>query len=228
VNIWDPGTRRWLRGLDIPVPVDDAVGGVFNDSLVYLITGWHNTDNVAEVQIYDPGSDRWTAATPFPGVPVFGATGSIAGNTIALIDGTRRNLEGPKYSIAAQSWIGVIDPTQPATIQWTETIPHPGRPRYRAAAYPCGSQIVFAGGTDNPYNYNGVGYDTRPAMPMNDVIALDINGRLWLNKPVATQATMDHRGLVVRDGALHVIGGMRAAQRVSPSVDAVATCLGAR
>ncbi len=228
VNIWEPGTQRWLRGTDIPVPVDDAVGGVWNDSLIYLVSGWHNTDNVADVQIYDPSSDRWIAATAFPGIPVFGATGSIAGNTIILIDGTRRNTQAPRYSITSQSWTGEIDPRQPDRIVWREAPVHPGPPRYRGAAYFCGSQVIFAGGTDNPYNYNGIGYDGRPSAPMNEVVAFDVNARLWLNRPSAPERTMDHRGLVVYDGALHVVGGMRADQRVSASVTQVAQCLGAR
>lgn len=227
VNIWDPGTRRWLRGSDMPVPVDDAVGGVWNDSLIYLVSGWHNTDNVADVQIYDPSSDRWSAATPFPGVPVFGATGAINGNTIVLIDGTRRNAQPPRYSITTQSWAGVIDPQQPERIVWSEVTPHPSAARYRAAAYACGSQILFAGGTDNPYNYNGVGYDGRPAEPVNEVMAFDVRARIWLNRAPPAESTMDHRGVVVHGGALHVVGGMRAGQRVSASVARVAECLGA-
>ena len=39
VDIYDPDTDTWSRGADIPIPVDDAVSGLWNDSLIYLISG---------------------------------------------------------------------------------------------------------------------------------------------------------------------------------------------
>ncbi|NJD19015.1 MAG: hypothetical protein FIA95_07005 [Gemmatimonadetes bacterium] len=39
VNIYDPATGRWARGADIPYPVDDAVSGVWKDSLIVLVSG---------------------------------------------------------------------------------------------------------------------------------------------------------------------------------------------
>ena len=59
VDILEPSSDTWRRGAPIPVPVDDAVSGVWRDSLVYLISGWHDRDNVANVQIYDPAADRF-------------------------------------------------------------------------------------------------------------------------------------------------------------------------
>ena len=61
VDVYDPATDRWSAGAPIPVPVDDAVSGVWRDSLVFLVSGWHDRDNVADVQIYDPAADRWRA-----------------------------------------------------------------------------------------------------------------------------------------------------------------------
>ena len=94
VDVLDLEARRWSRAADIPVPTDDAVSGVWRDSLVYLVSGWHDTDNIPDVQIYDPAQDRWTPATPIPGPPVFGHAGALAGNTIVYIDGVRTRRDG--------------------------------------------------------------------------------------------------------------------------------------
>ncbi len=59
-------------------------------------------------------------------------------------------------------------------IQWTKLPNHPGNARYRIAAG--GSEkdqkIYFSGGTDNPYNYNGIGYDGKPARAVSHDICV--------------------------------------------------------
>lgn len=64
VDIYDPAHDRWTAGAPSPVPVDDAISGVFRDSLIYLVSGWHDTDNVPDVQIHDVVRNRWMAGTP--------------------------------------------------------------------------------------------------------------------------------------------------------------------
>ena len=59
VHRFDPRTNNYLSdGADIPVAIDDHVQAVWNDSLIYVITGWSNTGNVPFVQIYDPANDK--------------------------------------------------------------------------------------------------------------------------------------------------------------------------
>jgi hypothetical protein len=194
------------------------VAGVYNDSLVYLVSGWHDTDNVSNVQLYDVVHDRWMQATPFPGVAVFGGSGGIAESMIVIVDGARRARRGPKYVIAPQSWAGMIDPLDATNIMWTELPRHPGPPRYRAAASPCGSLVVIAGGTDNPYNYDGIGYDGRPSSPLAQVMAFDTRTGRWRELPAAPRATMDHRALAVDGGRAMLVAGMRESQRVAADV----------
>ena len=218
VDIFDPSTSQWTAGAPIPVAVDDMVAGVYRDSLVYLVSGWHDTDNVANVQLYDVVHDRWAQATAFPGVAVFGGSGEIAGSTIVIVDGAMRSSRGPRYVMAPQSWAGRIDPLDATKIGWTQLPQHPGPPRYRAAASPCGALVVFAGGTENPYNYNGVGYDARPSAPIAQVIAFDTRTARWRELRAAPRATMDHRALAVRGARAMLVGGMRDAQRVAADV----------
>lgn len=218
VDIYDPESDAWHRGAPIPVPTDDAVSGVWRDSLIVLVSGWHDRDNVADVQVYDPSTDRWRRADPIPGPPVFGHAGAVAGDVIVYIDGVRTSARRPRFSIEGSSWLGAIDPDDPPNIRWGRLPPHPGPPLYRAAAGAAGRWILFAGGTDNPYNFNGVGYDGQPSEPRSEVFAFDTLLRSWARLPDLPVATMDHRGIVLAEGTLVIVGGMIGNQRVTDRV----------
>src|SRR6202008_3242770 len=99
LNVFVPIEDRYYRGKDIPVPVDDAVVGLYRDRYIYLIGGWSKTEAVRNVQVYDTEKDQWMQATPIPGTPVFGHAGAILGNTIVYVDGSFKNpdTKGPKY-----------------------------------------------------------------------------------------------------------------------------------
>lgn len=217
IDVYDPSSRRWTRGTSMPVPVDDAVSGVWRDSLVVLVSGWSNGANVPYVQLYDPAADAWTPGTPIPGPPVFGHSGGVVGDAIVYVDGVRgtRTEEGaPAFEMAPGSWIGRIDPDDPATIRWSRLPDHPGPPVYRAAMGTAAGAIVFAGGTSNPYNYDGIGYDGVPARPADRVFAFDPEAG-WRELPSLPFPSMDHRTLGVAGGRIYLAGGMVEAQRVT-------------
>ena len=221
VDIYDPREREWRRGADIPVAIDDAVIGVYRDSLLYIVSGWHDTNSVHTVQLYDVVRDAWFATTPIPGPGVFGHSGGLSGNTLVFIDGAVKQSGPVRYRLFPQTWIGTIDRKQPTSITWRAGPPHPGPAIYRAAVGTCGSQIVFAGGTDNPYNYNGIGYDSRPSDPGARVFAFDTRRGAWQLGPPLSVPSMDHRGLAIVGDTAWIVGGMRAGQVVSASVDRI-------
>ena len=217
VDVFDPATGRWSLAAPIPVPVDDAVSGVYRDSLVYLVSGWHDTTTVALVQIFDVVANRWTEGTPFPGTPVFGHAGGLADGSILIVDGAKRIAGPTRFALEQQAWLGRIDARTPSQIAWTKVANHPGPPRYRAAGSVCGaSTVVIAGGSANPYNYNGIGYNGTPSTPESGSVAYEVRGRRWRTLPPAPSPTMDHRGLIVVGRQGWVVGGMGDGQRVSP------------
>jgi N-acetylneuraminic acid mutarotase len=218
VYAYDLRSGEWTRTTSIPVPVDDAVSGVWRDSLIFLVSGWHDTDNESHVQIYDPANDEWRQGTPIPGPPVFGHTGGIVGNSLVYVDGVRVDTDPRRFTLERSSWLGRIDPLDPTTIAWERIADHPGPPVYRGAAVGVHGRIVFAGGSDNPYNYNGVGYDGRPSEPTGTAFAWDSATESWTMLEAPAIATMDHRGLVRVGGRLYTIGGMTAGQRVTAAV----------
>jgi N-acetylneuraminic acid mutarotase len=223
VGIYHPAGDRWFRGADIPVAVGDSVIGVYHDRYIYLVGGRSNRDVVSNVQVYDTEKDRWVQATPIPGTPVFGHAGALVDDTLIYVDGARKNPSGntPKYVASDECWMGKIDHHDRTRIQWTKVPSHPGVARYRIAGG--GSEkdekIYFAGGTDNPYDYNGIGYDGKPSEPSSVLFDFNLRTGKWETISENTpDSTMDHRGLLVTHEGLVLIGGMEKGQKVTGRV----------
>ncbi len=213
--------RRYKRLADMPTPVDDSVALVHQDRFVYLVSGWHDVDNVPLVQLYDTLEDRWRQATAFPGAPVFGHAAAIADGRMLVCDGVRvtRDPGRGKYLPSDECWLGTIDAAAPARIVWTPVPPHPGLPRYRLGALGHRDRFLLLGGSANPYNYNGIGYDGRPSEPESDALMFDLSqGRWYL---AIGPAVMDLRAFALSAGGIFVVGGMRRGQMVSAAVERI-------
>jgi len=223
VGMYEPPSDRWLRGADLPTPVGDSVVGVYRDRYVYLIGGRSNRGVVNDVQVYDTDKDKWSQATPLAGPPVYGHAGALVDGTIVYVDGARKNSSGnsPGYVASDECWVGKIDHHDPTKIQWTKLPNHPGSARYRIAAGGSDKdqKIYFAGGTDNPYDYTGIGYDGKPAEPSPVSFAFNLRTGKWETISESTpDPTMDHRGLLVTHEGLVLIGGMEKEQKVTNRV----------
>jgi N-acetylneuraminic acid mutarotase len=219
VGMYEPSRDRWLRGADIPLAVGDSVIGVYRDRFVYLVGGRSNGGVVNSLQVYDAEKDKWSQATPIPGTPVFGHAGAMVNGTIVYVDGARKNPSGnsPRYVASDECWMGKVDHHDPHKIQWTKLPNHPGTARFRIAGG--GSEkdekIYFAGGSDNPHDYNGIGYDGKPSEPSPVTFDFNLRTEKWetLNENTP-DPTMDHRGLLVTHEGLVLIGGMEKGQKV--------------
>jgi len=235
LNIFVPLENRYYRAKDIPIPVQDAVIGLYHDRYILLIGGWSTAQAgskagaIRNVQVYDTEKDTWNEATPIPGTPVFGHAGAILGDTIVYVDGAYKNPFGsPRFLPSRECWMGRFpkkgDPTK---ITWTNLPVHPGNARYRIAAGASlekkASRIYFSGGSDTPYNYNGIGFNGRPAEPSSVTFAFNVSTEEWETVDDNTpEPTMDHRGLLVtRGGNLVVVGGMEKGQQVTSKVTLV-------
>jgi len=199
VEAYDPTKGIWFRGADMPTPVDDAVAGAYRDRFIYLVGGWSKDDTVHNVQVYDSEKNKWQQATPLPGTPVFGHSGALVGDTIVYVDGAYKNpaAGNVRYVASDECWMGKIDHHDPTRIQWTKLPNHPGSARYRIAAG--GSEherkIYFSGGTNNPYNFDGIGYDGQPSEPVPMTFAFNLRTSKWeVVNENTPEPTMDHRG----------------------------------
>ncbi|MTI87791.1 MAG: galactose oxidase [Balneolaceae bacterium] len=216
---FDPESYTYEEVAEMLIPVEDAVSLVYKDRYIYLVSGWHNTNNVSNVQVYDTQTNSWDHATPYPGPPVFGHAGGIAGNTMILSDGVEAKvIEGEKiFRMSPGSLKGEIDAEDHTSINWTRIKQHPGNARYRMAAIGIESpveMVIFAGGTPNPYNFNGIGYNSRPSFPDSTVFAYRLDTNEWVTLSSQPVATMDHRGIAKAGDEYYIIGGMNENQKV--------------
>lgn len=216
---YNPLADDYTQLADVPTEVDDTVVGVYQDRFVFLVSGWHGpiNNNVRNVQVYDTVADTWEQATalPGPGSGVFGHAGTLIGNRIITTDGT---VSGGGFQITDKLYVGEIQPTvgtQPTGVIWTELEHHPGLPTYRAAAsqgdWGDGHMLIL-GGTDNPYNVNGIGYNGQPSFPLDQALRFDPISLDWQAVSIVGDyvPTMDHRGLVRAGDGWVTIGGMTA------------------
>ncbi|WP_395376105.1 Kelch repeat-containing protein [Marinicella sp. W31] len=211
----------WHLETTMPTPVDDTVVVNYQERYLYLISGWHDTDNVNLVQVYDLQTKTWKQATPFPLPAVFGHAGGIIDNRIVICDGVKVVYVGEKKSFepSPACAVGEINTEDVTQINWSVIDHYSGVANYRMAARSDAELgIVFAGGSDNPYNYNGVGYNGIPSKASGDIRIYDVNNDNWRIIRDHTKATMDHRGLLQSDGYFHILGGMHDPQTVSDEV----------
>jgi len=222
VNIYDPERDLWLRGSDIPIGLADSVIGVYRDRYIYLLGGRTKGGPVADVYIYDVDKAKWSRATSLPS-PVFGHSGAIVDDTIVYVDGAHKDSTAG-YAASDECWKGKIDHHDPTKLEWAKIPAHPGTARFRIAAG--GSEkdemIYFAGGTDNPYDYNGIGYDGKPAEPSPVTFVFNLKTAKWQTLNDKTpDPTMDHHTMVPTHDNLVIVGGMEAGQKVTGKISVI-------
>jgi N-acetylneuraminic acid mutarotase len=84
-EIYDPDTGQWTGGAPIPDPVYGAAAAVL-DGRMYVVGGCSldlsSGSGVCDgdrVQVYDPATDHWSAAAPYPIGVGFASCGSLGG-----------------------------------------------------------------------------------------------------------------------------------------------------
>ena len=224
VHIYDPEQDIYLpNGTPIPVPIDDHVQAVYKDSLIFVVTGWSNTTNVPDVQIYDPANDNWQVGTPVPNnndYKVFGASGAIIGDTLYYIGGARFANNFPSSSFFRK---GYINPNDPTDITWSGEPLMLAAIAYRAAALTTDQGLYWVGGSEVTYNFNGIAYNGSGGVSPRDnwshyspffgnLISLD-------NFTAPIPKIMDLRGMARLDNNHGIIaGGMLENQEVTNRV----------
>lgn len=217
VFIYNPETNSYLpNGTPIPVPIDDHIQAVWRDSLIFLVTGWSNTTNVGNVQIYNPATDNWQVGTPVPNntnYEVFGGSGTIIGDTIYYAGGATIN---GAFELGKHFRKGYINPNNPTEIEW-EAMEIDAALGYRMGVLNYENTAIWVGGSAISYNFNGIAYNGS-----GGVSAL---GRMVEYNPQTGQlielldqipATMDFRGIAqIAPNQYILCGGMVQNQEVT-------------
>lgn len=221
-NIFDPTIDDFIApGMSMPKPVDDHIQGVWNDSLIYIISGWSNTTNVVDVQIYNPTLDEWQVGTPVPNTvnwKVFGASGVIIQDTIYFIGGAKPTCSSPSncFKPTQRFRKGIINPNDPTDIEWVEETNEDAL-GYRMAASSFNGNPIWIGGSDNTYNFDGIAYDESGNVPPNRSIKqFDIGSQKLINYSDAFTDLMDFRGVAkLSEGNYILVGGLDTGLNVS-------------
>lgn len=227
VHIYDPEANTYLAdGAPIPVAIDDHVQAVWRDSLIYVVSGWSNTSNVANVQVYNPALNSWSVGTAVPNTgdyKVFGGSGSIAGDTLYYIGGARMGSSFPLGSVLRK---GIINPLDPTEISWS-TVMDPLALGYRMAAFPVASSAsvtpvpVWVGGSTTSYNFNAIAYNGSGGVePESRAVYLSGDTLLEETGISVFPPVMDLRGAAVFPNAdagqfIYIAGGIGPGQQVS-------------
>ncbi len=220
VHVFDPESNGWLPdAAPIPVPIDDHVQAIWRDSLLYIVTGWSNTTNVPNVQIFNPLSNTWAVGTPVPNTTnykVFGASGVIVGDTIFYAGGARTGSNFPATSFFRK---GIINPTNPTEITWTGN-DEPAAKGYRMAAATFGNRPIWLGGSDVTYNYDGIAYNGSGGVaPLARTTMYDPANASFFQTNDDVPAVMDLRGAAqIAENEVVIVGGMIAGQQVTNQV----------
>ena len=216
LHIFDPAANTWLPdGAPLPIPIDDQVQGVWRDSLLYVITGWSNTTNVSAVQVYDPATDAWQAATSVPNFTrykVFGGSGVIIGDTIYYAGGA---YTAPDFPLRAVYRKGIIDPADPLSITWSD-VDAPPALLYRSGATAWRGRPLWLGGSAVSYNFDGIAYDGSGGVsPLPNVVLGNPGSDALVEIPGVLPPVMDLRGVAaLGDDTYILVGGMGPNQAV--------------
>lgn len=218
VHVYNPVTDAYESDATaIPVPIDDQVQCVWRDSLIFVITGWSNTGNKPDVQIYNPYTDTWQVGTDVPNNNAyisFGASGTIIGDTIIYNGGVSGSFS---FSSRNYTRIGVIDPNDPTQITWSQTIDNPGEAGYRMASSHYENLAFWVGGGGVAYNYDGLAYSNGAGVEPLERILQFKNDTHQFDEGLGTPfGIMDLRGIAkISDTEWIISGGMETGQSVS-------------
>ncbi|MEZ4936337.1 MAG: T9SS type A sorting domain-containing protein [Crocinitomicaceae bacterium] len=219
VHRFNTQTNTWLSdAMNMPFATDDHVQSVWKDSLLFLITGWQNTSNIPNCQIFNPFTNQWLAATPVPNnntYKSFGASGIIIDNEILYFGGTSAWTFGPQNKLR----IGSIDPNDPTNISWSISTPDPNVFGYRMAATKVNNEAHWLGGSSLSYNYDGIDYNGSGVVPPANRDAFIVSGTSWLYTQNYDSIPMDLRGIGnASDSIKYIMGGMFDGQQVSNKI----------
>ncbi len=218
VHIFDPQTDSYLDdGMDIPVPIDDQVQAVWNDSLIYVVTGWSQNNNVNNVQIYDPANDSWQMGTSVPNnsiYKVFGSNGTILNDTLYYFSGAWFTSNFPNSTYLRK---GAINPDNPTEISWSHFTPDPQISAYRPACTSVHGKIFWIGGSNTTYNYDGIAYNGSGTVPPNNQsFVYRPSDHTWESDRTYDQLPMDLRGIAeISETTKIIAGGIQDGLQVS-------------
>jgi N-acetylneuraminic acid mutarotase len=211
-------TNTFLQdGKPIPIPIDDQVQAVWRDSLIFVVTGWSQKENMPNVQIYNPTTNTWQVGNSLPNKHIFktfGAQGVFIKDALFYFGGAAM---GKNYPVQHRLIKGFINPKNPTEITWQNSLLDTSFSSYRLAATCVNNKAHFIGGSAITYNYNGVAYNKSGGVKPHNTDFYYSQNKIYKN--FNSLLPMDLRGLAsVNDSVKYIFGGMENNQKVSNKI----------
>lgn len=126
LEIYDPGTRSWSRGADMPTPRADLTAAVVNGKL-YAIGGTRHVaiEAIAIVEEYDPTTDAWTRKADMPTPRLHLSCGAVDGKIVVAGGGPEWPVPSgacEMYDPASDSWTKMADMPTPRVGVWAAAL----------------------------------------------------------------------------------------------------------
>ncbi len=146
VDVFDPETGIWSRGVDAPTARNSAASAVI-DGRIYVVGGRQYLGqpdgtavnvNVASLEAFDPETGLWSVKAPMPQA-AGGLAAAAVGGKLYVVGGEQWS---PTRKVFAEGWV-----YDPATDEW-DAMPDLNVPRHGLAAAAIEGRIyVFGGAT---------------------------------------------------------------------------------
>lgn len=218
VHVYNPTTDEFeADAAPLPLAIDDHVQAIWRDTLIYVVTGWSNSANRPDVQIFSPEANAWSAGTSVPNnnnYKAFGASGYILGDTIYYFGGVTGSAS---FYAVSHFRKGVINPSDPTDITWTLESNSPSISGYRAACGGTNDKIFWVGGSSTGYNFDGIQYGTSVGVdPETRILNYSTTNSTFSTYAFQPHGVMDLRGIAdLGNGYWMIAGGMDSMQVVS-------------
>jgi N-acetylneuraminic acid mutarotase len=214
VHVFNPQSNVFeTDAANCPYGIDDQVQAVWRDSLIFVVTGWSNTGNVATVRSFNPTSNTWQSATAVPNTTVFkafGATATIINDTIFYYGGASTLTNFPSNNKLRK---GVINPNDATQITWTDITNANAPTNYRGVGFEADGKALWYGGSNLSYNYDGIPYTGAAQAFPNASIA---NFGSTLTQTLVSYGRMDFRGIAkLGFNQWLLVGGMDSMKNVT-------------
>jgi len=204
-------------GAPIPIPIDDQVQAVWRDSLIFVVTGWSQKENMPNVQIYNPTTNTWQKGKNVPDnhkFKAFGAQGVFLKDTLFYFGGAAM---GKNYPVQNRFVKGIVNAKNPTEITWQNRPLDRSFSSYRLAATLVKKKPHFIGGSALTYNYNGAAYNKSGGVKPHNTDFYYTQNKIYKN--FNSLLPMDLRGLAsVNDSVKYIFGGMEINQKVSNKI----------